>query len=152
MKQLREESIAQVQHVLAEVLQEADGAFADRAETLVAIAEHFSRVDHGRAAALDPSAPSGKAVVQRGVAPLVRSLRGGAGGGAAGNPAADAGPGKARAMNRESLFYIPCLCGREVRSHERETQCPACGRWLIVEWGWPAEVRQEESRRAYDAR
>lgn len=41
MKQLREESIAQVQHALAEVLQEADGAFADRAETLVAIAEHF---------------------------------------------------------------------------------------------------------------
>ncbi len=38
---LRDQSIAQVQHVLAEVLQEADGAFRDRAETLVAIAEHF---------------------------------------------------------------------------------------------------------------
>lgn len=41
MKQLREEAIAQVQHVLAEVLQEADGAFRGRAETLVSIAEHF---------------------------------------------------------------------------------------------------------------
>lgn len=41
MKQLREESIAQVQHALADVLQEADGAFRDRAETLVALAEQF---------------------------------------------------------------------------------------------------------------
>ena len=69
-------------------------------------------------------------------------------------------------MSRESLFYIPCLCGREVRSHEREAACEACGRWLVVEWGtdkpprrdrlrWalgvggtPAEVRREESQRA----
>ncbi len=36
-------------------------------------------------------------------------------------------------MNRESLFYIPCLCGAEVRSHERETECPECGRSLVVE-------------------
>lgn len=41
MKQLREESLDQVRHALAEVLQEADEAFRDRAETLVSIAEHF---------------------------------------------------------------------------------------------------------------
>lgn len=38
-------------------------------------------------------------------------------------------------MNCESLFCIPCLCGTEIRSHERETQCPQCGRLLAVEWG-----------------
>ena len=41
MKQLREESIMQVRHALAQVLQEADEAFHGRAETLVAIAETF---------------------------------------------------------------------------------------------------------------
>lgn len=41
MKALHEESICAVQHALAQVLQEADEAFRDRAETLVAIAEHF---------------------------------------------------------------------------------------------------------------
>ena len=41
MKQLREESIAQVQHALADVLQEADPAFRDRARTLVVIAEFY---------------------------------------------------------------------------------------------------------------
>jgi len=46
-------------------------------------------------------------------------------------------------VNRESLFYIPCLCGAEVRSHERETPCPACGRWLVVEWGTPAKENRE---------
>ena len=41
MKQLREESLRQVEHALACVLQEADEAFRDRAETLVLIAEQF---------------------------------------------------------------------------------------------------------------
>lgn len=47
-------------------------------------------------------------------------------------------------MNTESLFYIPCLCGAEVRSHERETQCAACKRWLAVEWEAGADAKKEE--------
>lgn len=41
MKAIHEEAVCAVQHALAQVLQEADEAFADRAETLVATAEHF---------------------------------------------------------------------------------------------------------------
>ncbi len=41
MKPLHEEAVAQVKHALAQVLEEADEAFRDRAETLVAIAEHY---------------------------------------------------------------------------------------------------------------
>lgn len=41
MTRLHYESVRAVEHALAEVLQEADIAFADRAETLVAIAEQY---------------------------------------------------------------------------------------------------------------
>lgn len=41
MKPLHEESVVQVQHALAQVLAEADEAFRERAEALVAIAEHY---------------------------------------------------------------------------------------------------------------
>lgn len=49
----------------------------------------------------------------------------------------------------QSLFYIPCLCGVTVQSHERETRCSACGRWLRVEWGQPTE---QTERTGNDAR
>lgn len=50
-------------------------------------------------------------------------------------------------MNRESLFYIPCLCGAEIRSHERETQCPQCGLLLVAEWGNdPVEIDARRDR------
>ena len=48
----------------------------------------------------------------------------------------------------QSVFYIPCLCGMEVKSHERETRCSACGRQLIVEWG---KSEQNTERKDNDA-
>jgi hypothetical protein len=39
-------------------------------------------------------------------------------------------------MNR-SEYVIPCVCGATIRSHERETTCPACGRVIALEWGAP---------------
>lgn len=47
-----------------------------------------------------------------------------------------------------SQFHIPCLCGAEVCSHERETRCPACGRWLAVEWGKTTEQAETGERNA----
>lgn len=55
-------------------------------------------------------------------------------------------------MNRESLFYIPCLCGQEVKSHERETHCPQCGRLLQVEWGKGPVERSADARAAKEQR
>lgn len=53
-------------------------------------------------------------------------------------------------MSAESLFCIPCLCGREVKSHYRVTTCPECGRLLVVEWVRPdatagTEASEEEA-------
>jgi hypothetical protein len=45
----------------------------------------------------------------------------------------------------QSQFYIPCLCGAEVRSHEREARCSACGRWLKVEWGQNTERTESDA-------
>jgi hypothetical protein len=41
VKPLHEASVEQVKHALAQVLEEADEAFRERAESLVAIAEHY---------------------------------------------------------------------------------------------------------------
>jgi hypothetical protein len=40
----------------------------------------------------------------------------------------------------QSAFYIPCVCGTMVVSHERECRCETCGRLLIIKWGEEPKV------------
>jgi hypothetical protein len=35
-------------------------------------------------------------------------------------------------MNPQSVYVIPCLCGRLVESPERASRCPSCQRMLYV--------------------
>ena len=41
-------------------------------------------------------------------------------------------------MRLQSVYVIPCLCGKVVESHEPTATCPKCGKILIVkDWGKP---------------
>ncbi len=47
-----------------------------------------------------------------------------------------------------SRYVIPCLCGRTIESHAPETECPGCGRILVVEGREPKAGVPEPERRS----
>lgn len=48
-------------------------------------------------------------------------------------------------MQEQSVFIAECLCGRQFDTPLREYICPACNRYIVLDWGRDVHSKKDTS-------